>query len=229
MKYAALLASFLFPSIACAASLSLAPASVALSPGESVTLDLIADPQGATIASIRADIAFDPSLLQETSFAFLPGWLALVEPGYDSVDNTNGAVVKTAGYPGGVERPVRIATITLQARKAGQAAVVIAGDTQMLDGEGADQFAGGAGGAVITIAGSYSAKAAQDMPSVTPIHAAAQSAAASSTLATSSLAAAAALAPLPFSTSSILLALACFALGALGAYLYTRRSPGPVA
>lgn len=161
MKYAPLLCLLLLlPLSATAASLSLTPSAVSTAPGRSFTLDIVANPSNATssllatITSIRAHVAFDPRIVQETSFSFAPGWLALPEPGYDTIDNADGTAIKTAGYPGGITRSTPFGSMTFRviAPAAGKTLVVIAGDTEMLDGESVNQFAGSANGALIQVA-----------------------------------------------------------------------------
>jgi hypothetical protein len=148
--------TFLIPVHVFAASLSSLPASISTMPGQSFTLSLIASPASAaaggassTIVSIRAHVVFDPAVLQEESFSFAPGWLALDEPGYSLVNNEKGSVTETAGYPRGFTGPTPFATVTFKAKAAGTSSLFVAGDTLMLDGAAANQFGGTARGTLV--------------------------------------------------------------------------------
>lgn len=154
MKYfAPLLIALLTPSLASAASLSLTPQSLSVAPGQSFTLTVIANPASSTITSVRADISYDPRILQETWFTFTPGWLVVSEPTYDSVDTINGTAIKTAGYPGGITRPTQFGIVTFTARAPGKTTIMIAGDTLMLNGTNDNQFSGNSGATVVQVLG----------------------------------------------------------------------------
>jgi hypothetical protein len=51
--------------------------------------------------------------------------MALSQPGYDSIDNTNGIMVKTAGYAGGITSLTPFGTITFTAKNSGSAPISI--------------------------------------------------------------------------------------------------------
>jgi hypothetical protein len=64
------------------------------------------------------------------SFTFGSGWLALTQPGYDSIDNTNGVLIKTAGYPGGFSSSANFGTVSFYAKKTGSGTIKI-GDSSL--------------------------------------------------------------------------------------------------
>jgi hypothetical protein len=51
--------------------------------------------------------------------------MALTQPGYDSTDNINGVLTKTAGYPSGFSGATTFGTITFYAKKAGTGTIKI--------------------------------------------------------------------------------------------------------
>ena len=69
-------------------------------------------------------------MLEVKSFTFAHLWMALVQPGYDSVDNVSGVLVKTAGYPGGLSSSASFGTISFSAKKAGSGVITI-GDNSL--------------------------------------------------------------------------------------------------
>lgn len=147
------LLAVLSPTAALAASFQIAPASVSAAPGDSVSLSLIAEPASSNVVSVRAHVVFDPSVLEEESFTYAPGWLSVAESGYDSVENGQGSVIKTAGYPGGITGQTPFATITFRVKSPGESDIGLAGDTAMLDGSGENIFGGRMQGARIIASG----------------------------------------------------------------------------
>ncbi|HQU07873.1 MAG TPA: cohesin domain-containing protein [Candidatus Paceibacterota bacterium] len=138
----ALVLSFVLPAAAFAASVGLSPASVSVKPGEVFTVTVLANPAGAHVYTVRANISFNPSLVSVTNFAFAPKWIQLTQPGYDAIDNTNGSLIKTAGYPGGITNPTVLGTATFTAKKAGTAAITATNQSLLLDANGKNALSG---------------------------------------------------------------------------------------
>ncbi|MEK7600728.1 MAG: cohesin domain-containing protein [Patescibacteria group bacterium] len=126
-----------------AATISLGQASRAVSTGQRFTVTVTANPTGATITTARANVSFDPAVLEVTGFTFASGWLPVAQPGYDAIDNAAGALIKTGGIPGGFNTPRALGTATFRAKQAGTATIAVTGATLMLDGTNANLFTGG--------------------------------------------------------------------------------------
>lgn len=125
--------AFALPASSLAATLGLSPTTISVTPGKVFTVTLTAVPEGAKLYTVRSNVSFDSALVTVTNFAFAPKWLALSTTGYDSIDNTNGLLVKTAGYPGGITAPTVFGTITFQAKVAGTAHIDVTGQSMLLD------------------------------------------------------------------------------------------------
>src|ERR1035437_570097 len=98
---------------------TLSPANIDVSAGKSFSVNIAVNPQGASDFAEKLEVDFPASNLQVTSFILGNNWMALSQPGYDSTDNVNAVLVKTAGYPGGLSGPAEFGTITLYAKKSG--------------------------------------------------------------------------------------------------------------
>ena len=140
------------PASVSAASISLSPSTVSVTPGKTFTVTLTAVPSGAKVYTARANVSFDPALVSVSGFDLASDWLALKAGGYDLVDNTNGSLIKTAGYPGGVTAPTVFGTVTFTAKAAGTAAISVTGQSMMLDDNNKNALSGTQGSAVATIA-----------------------------------------------------------------------------
>ena len=64
--------------------------------------------------------------------------MPISQEGYDSIDNTNGLLIKTAGYPGGITSAKTIGTVTFKALNDGQAAIQLTSDTFALNAQNAN-------------------------------------------------------------------------------------------
>ena len=73
----------------------------------------------------KLEVDYPASDLAVTSFTLGNSWMALTQPGYDSTDNINGVLTKTAGYPSGFSGATTFGTITFYAKKAGTGTIKI--------------------------------------------------------------------------------------------------------
>jgi len=112
-----------------ATTLSFSPSALQVSKGKSVSLSIVANPAGATDYTEKVELRYPADLLQVTSFNFTNAWMALAQPGYDSTDNVNGILVKTAGYPGGFSSPTAVGTVTFRALKVGSGTITVGGNS----------------------------------------------------------------------------------------------------
>ena len=126
-------ALLLAPLAAFAASVDLSPLQVAVKTGKTFTVNISANPAGASVYTVRANLSFDPALVEETDFSFASGWIPLSQPAYDVVNNTTGSVIKTAGHPGALTTTVTFGTVTFRAKATGTATIAVTTDTLLLD------------------------------------------------------------------------------------------------
>src|SRR3989344_4576734 len=153
LRYTAVLgATLLLPLSAFAASVALAPTSVSPKVGQTFTVTITTDPSGAKAYTTRANVSFDPAHVSFVSFAFAPKWVPLSQAGYDSEDNAKGALVKTAGYPGGISSPTILGTATFKVRTAGSSAIRVTTDSLVLDSASKNVLAGAQGSTQVTVA-----------------------------------------------------------------------------
>ena len=116
--------AFALPVMA-ATTASLSPTSVNIVAGKSFTITVAVDPQGTKNYAEKLEVDFPAANLQVSSFTLNSGWMALTQSGYDSTDNTNGILTKTAGYTGGITGPTTFGTITFTALKSGSGNITI--------------------------------------------------------------------------------------------------------
>ena len=116
--------AFALPVMA-ATTASFSPASVNVMAGKSFTITVAVDPQGTKNYAEKMEVDFPAANLQVSSFTLNSGWMALTESGYDSTDNINGVLTKTAGYTGGITGPTTFGTVTFTALKSGNGNITI--------------------------------------------------------------------------------------------------------
>ena len=108
-----------------ATTASLSPASVNVTAGKSFSITVAVNPQGTNNYAEKLEVDFPAANLQVASFTLGSNWMALTQTGYDSTDNTNGVLIKTAGYPGGISGATTFGTITFYAKKSGSGTISI--------------------------------------------------------------------------------------------------------
>ena len=98
------------------------------------------DPQGIKNYTAKIQIQYPAELLEAKSFTFGDGWMALSQPGYDSINNVKGILIKTAGYPGGISKAITFGTVSFLAKKTGNGIIKIGADSIVLDGASHNVF-----------------------------------------------------------------------------------------
>ncbi len=153
MKIISVLGVFalLTPMSALAASVSLSPTTMSIHTGDTFSVSVTADPASTKLYSVRANVSFDPSLVEITNFSFASAWMSIAQPGYDSVDNSNGILIKAAGYPGGFASATKLGTITFKAIKTGTATINSTNSSLLLDAVSKNQISGTQGSISVSI------------------------------------------------------------------------------
>lgn len=156
-----LLGTVLFALPASAATTaSIAPAKVNVATGQQFNVVVSVDPKGMSNFAEQLQVKYPAELLQVTSFNIGSNWMSLTQPGYDSVDNTNGILIKTAGYAGGITSQTPFGTITFTAKKSGSGSIEIGNGSQAFEKSGQTMITGAGASVVI--------KASVVVPTVTP-------------------------------------------------------------
>ena len=143
--------AFLVAMPAYAATITLSPTTISVVKGQNVSIVISADPAGSKLYTVKSSISFPASLLEMTSFTQSAGWVPLSMAGYDSVDNTNGAVVKTAGYPGGFSNATSFGTFVFRAKESGTATISVANTSFAYDAQSKNTISGVQGLSVVTV------------------------------------------------------------------------------
>ncbi len=116
-----------------ATNVSFAPVNVSVRQGQTFTLTVGVNPQGAKNYTAKTELRYPADLLEVKSFTFAPSWMPLSQSGYDLTDNTNGVLIKTAGYPGGISAPITFGTVSFLAKKSGNGTIALNSNSFALD------------------------------------------------------------------------------------------------
>ena len=108
-----------------ATTVSLSPASVSVKSGQSFNVSVAVNPQGTNNFVEKVELKYPADILQVNSFTLGSAWMALTQPGYDLIVNTNGVLIKSAGYPGGLSSATTFGTVSFYAKKAGSGTIKI--------------------------------------------------------------------------------------------------------
>ena len=131
-----------------ATGVSFSPTNVSVKQGQTFTLTIGVNPQGVKNYTVKTELRFPADLLEVKSFSFANGWMPLSQTGYDLTDNTNGVLLKTAGYPGGLSAATTFGTVSFQAKKSGNGTISLSGNSMALDANNQNVLSGGAQTAV---------------------------------------------------------------------------------
>ncbi|PCI21339.1 hypothetical protein COB64_00450 [Candidatus Wolfebacteria bacterium] len=125
MRYFKILLSFIFilglvpVHYIAAAALSFSPSSIEVHQEETFTVDVILNSAGVKNYTTKVEILYPADLVRIQFFSFGPNWIPLSQSGFDLVDNVNGRLIKTAGYPGGTPLAPLFGTITFSSKNEG--------------------------------------------------------------------------------------------------------------
>lgn len=122
--------------IAIAAKIIMSPPSSKSMVGKLVTVNLDIDPETDRVYTVKADIRFPSDLVSVDSWTFNKDWIGLRQPEYDSLNNSAGILVRSAGFTGGVIERKRFGTIIFKTKTEGTATISINGKSFTLDADG---------------------------------------------------------------------------------------------
>ena len=121
-----------------ATAISLSSTSINIAQGQNFNLVVAINPQGTNNYTVKAELQYPADLLEVRTFTLANNWMALSQQGYDLIDNENGLLIKTAGYPGGVSEPITFGTISFLAKQAGSGVIKVGDNSFVLDATNQD-------------------------------------------------------------------------------------------
>ncbi|MFZ4632462.1 MAG: cohesin domain-containing protein [Patescibacteria group bacterium] len=131
-----------FPASA-STSFGLYPLKISVKEGQTFRLAVNVNPNNLKNYTVKASVKFPADLVSVSSWQFAGSWQPLSQPGYDSIDNSAGILIKTAGYPGGLSKSATLGTITFKAKKTGTGYISFTGGSMALDEGNTNQYNGG--------------------------------------------------------------------------------------
>ena len=138
---------------ALAATLLVTPVDIEITEEENFTLMVSVNPKGVKTYTTKVELEYPADLLEVESFIFIGNdWMVLSQPGYDLIDNTNGILIKTGGYPSGVSKLVTFGIVSFSAKKTGEGIIKVGDDSIVLDAENQNVLSGPLPQASVTIA-----------------------------------------------------------------------------
>ena len=134
-----------------AATISLSPASLSVAAGQSVSVQVEVNANGAAVVSSQFQLSYPASMLEPVSFTFAPGWTQTFDIGTNVM--TGGTVVKAGGYPSVFKGTLPMGTLTFEALKTGNATIAISNsNSYIFETDGGNIFTGPLSSAQIYIA-----------------------------------------------------------------------------
>lgn len=116
-----------------ATTITFSSANISVVEGDVFDLDIGLNPQGSTSYTAKAEVRYPADLLEVKSFSLATGWMVVSQRGYDQIDNSNGLLVKTGGYPGGITNFTKFGTIRFLAKKTGSGIVKVTTNSLVLN------------------------------------------------------------------------------------------------
>ncbi|MBU4368154.1 hypothetical protein KJ575_00335 [Patescibacteria group bacterium] len=151
-----------------ATSVSLSPASVNVKAGQRFNAVIAINPQGASNYTVKIELKYPADLLEVKSFNFGSNWMPLSQSGYDLIDNENGVLIKTAGYPGGISGAANFGTVSFLTKKSGSGTIAIGNSSLALDANNQNALSGASGNVFVTITAPKPNPSASPTPSTQP-------------------------------------------------------------
>jgi len=116
-----------------ASTFSLSPSNISITRGQSFDMTIRIDPAGLKNYTVKTGLQYPSDMLEVKHFAFGAGWMALSQSGYDLIDNKNGVLIKTAGYPSGFSENKIFGVVSFSAKKTGSGIIEIKDNSLVLD------------------------------------------------------------------------------------------------
>lgn len=114
---------------ASAATITSSRSQVSAQVGNIITVQYTLNPAGERQYSAKLVLNYSPQVLSLSSFQYGDNWIALSQTGYDRVDNVNGTLIKTGGYPKGTADPVLFGTAQFRVIGSGNTTIALSGDS----------------------------------------------------------------------------------------------------
>jgi len=135
-------AAVLATPVLAATTVSFSPANVSVSQGKTFSVTVAIDPQGVSNYTAKIQLDYPADVLEIKSFTLGSNWMALAQPGYDLIDNTNGVLIKTGGYPGGLSQTANFGTVSFYAKKVGSGTIKLGNGALALDANNQNVLSG---------------------------------------------------------------------------------------
>ena len=122
--------------------INLSPTSFTVKANQTFSLNIVVNPNGVKNYTVKTQLKYPADLVEVTNFTFASNWLVLSQPGYDSVDNASGVMIKTGGYAQGTTSTATFGTVTFRAKKTGSGKLTVGSDTVAMDQNSQNVFSG---------------------------------------------------------------------------------------
>ena len=133
-------------------TLLFAPANIDITKGEDFTIRVVANSERDIKSyTVKLVLEYPADLLKVKSFIIADNWMQLNQPGYDLTDNTNGLLIKTAGFPGGFSGLTVFGSISFSAKKTGKGIIKVRKDSFVLNAANQNIFSGPLSQLLVTI------------------------------------------------------------------------------
>lgn len=122
--------------------LFISPSSINVKEDQNFDVSITVNPQSVNNYTAKIQLQYPADILELKSFTFDDGWMVFSHAEYDLIDNTNGILIKTAGFPGGFSTLVPFGTALFSVKKDGEGIIKIGEDSFVFDISGKDVFDG---------------------------------------------------------------------------------------
>lgn len=123
----------IIPKVSSASFISLESSSKKIKVNETLNVSVYIDPTSSMVYTAQVAVDFPADLVSVESFEYASYWLPITQSNYDLIDNENGKLIKTVGYPGGFNKKMLLGTLVLKAKQAGNIDLSINKESFVLD------------------------------------------------------------------------------------------------
>ena len=117
-------------------TISFSPANIDVTQGENFALVILVNPHDVKNGTVKLELEYPAELLEVKSFIFADGWMSsFTNSEYDLIDNTNGILIRTAGYPGGISSVKVFGFVLFSAKETGTGVIKIGNNSFIRNAE----------------------------------------------------------------------------------------------
>lgn len=114
-------------------SVVLTPERWVISTQDEFSVNIMVDPGDHDIRTVKIELDYPAALIEFVDFELADQWYSVVQAGFDRHDRQTGHILKSGGFPGGIDHEILFGKVTFRGDVPGVGLIQVGGGTALLD------------------------------------------------------------------------------------------------